>query len=370
MNVPLAALCVLVILAVLLEAFEGVVLPRRISRPLRLTKYYYLFLWSAWRMVAKALPRRTRDDFFAAYGPLSLMLIFVTWANLLVAAFAILNVALGTPLGLPAGEEPSTGTYYYLSATTFITLGFGDIAPRGVMGRTLADIEAGVGFGFLAIVIGYLPVFYGAFARREIEIGLLDARASTPPTAGELLRRVGDRSDLGGMQGLLERWERWSAEILESHLSYPLLLYWRSQHDRQSWVATLATVLDTSATLIALVPCAPDWQARLTFAMARHAAVDLRLSLSLRPRPSENRLTPEGEDALIALLSGAGVPVKDTPETRSGLRELRALYEPHLLALADWLNLPLPGFLPDPSAADCWRTSSDPEDHFFQPSAR
>ena len=362
MKFLLAGLCVVVIFSVLLEGFEGIVLPRRISRPLRLTRLFYIGLWKLWRAMAPLVPRRARDDYFAVFGPLSVLLMFITWANALIVAFALLWASLSVPLGLPAGEQVSLGDYFYLSATTFITLGFGDVAPKGGVARTLADIEAGVGFGFLAIVIGYLPVLYSAFSRREVEIGLLDARASTPPSAGELLRRVGDEPDQGDMKRLLERWEQWSAELLESHLSYAALLYWRSQHDRQSWLATLTTILDTSALLLAAVPSAPQQQARLTFAMARHAVVDLRLG---PPLDGFERLTPAEEDALFVQLRAARLRIDDSPEARGNWRELRALYEPHVAALAQWLALSLPTLPSDPTARDCWRTSSDPEDHFF-----
>src|SRR5207249_10659172 len=155
------------------------------------------------------------------------------------------------------------------------TLGYGDVVPTGAWGRSLAVAEAGIGFGFLAVVISYLPVLYQAFSRREITISLLDARAGSPPSAGELLRRLAHARSLAGVGPLLVEWERWSAELLESHLSFPVLSYYRSQHDNQSWVAALTTILDTSALLIAGVDGPDGHQARLTFAMARHAAVDL-----------------------------------------------------------------------------------------------
>src|SRR5207249_4041653 len=131
------------------------------------------------------------------------------------------------------------------------TLGYGDVVPTGAWGRSLAVAEAGIGFGFLAVVISYLPVLYQAFSRREITISLLDARAGSPPSAGELLRRLAQARSLAGVGPLLVEWERWAAELLESHLSFPVLSYYRSQHDNQSWVGALATVLDTSALLIA-----------------------------------------------------------------------------------------------------------------------
>jgi Sigma-54 interaction domain len=129
--------------------------------------------------------------------------------------------------------------------------------------------EAGIGFGFLAGVIGYLPVLYQAFSRREVIISLLDARAGSPPSATELVRRHSQAQGLDALRQLLQDWEIWTAELLESHLSYPVLAYYRSQHSHQSWLAALTTMLDSSALVLAAVPGACQHQAQLTFAMAR-----------------------------------------------------------------------------------------------------
>src|SRR4029079_19535049 len=103
------------------------------------------------------------------------------------------------------------------------------------------------GFSFLALVIGYLPVFYQSLSRREVLISMLDDRAGSPPSAGEALRRAAQARDLDRLPALLAEGERWAAEVLESHLSYPVLSFYRSQHDNQSWVVTLTALLDTAA---------------------------------------------------------------------------------------------------------------------------
>jgi hypothetical protein len=266
--------------------------------------------------------------------------------------------------------SPGLGTYLYLSATSFVTLGLGDVIPRSGPERLLTDLEAGTGFGFLAIVIAYLPVLYGAFSRREVDIALLDARASSPPSVGALLQRLGGCEDLGDLYDVLRQYERWSAELLESHLSYPTLMYYRSQHDRQSWLAALTTVLDTCAFLIATVPeSRVTYQARLTFAMARHAAIDLALVFDTPPTPPDpDRLPPEDLVHLRALLKAAGMTLKTNPESDARLNELRRLYEPFVNALSRSLALSLPAWLPNPDLPDNWQTSAwDRSDHFFRP---
>ena len=134
-----------------------------------------------------------------------------------------------------------------------------------------------MGFGFMAVIIGYLPVLYQAFSHREQVIALLDARAGSPPTAGELVRRLAKTGRVMHVDSLLWEWERWSADLLESQLSFPVLAYYRSQHDNQSWLTGLTAMLDTCAVLLANVSDVNRYQAQITFAMARHAAVDLTL---------------------------------------------------------------------------------------------
>src|SRR5262249_33493471 len=244
------------------------------------------------------------------------------------------------------------------SATTFFTLGFGDLVPSSTAGRTLAAVEAGLGYGFLAVTISYLPVLYQAFSRREITISLLDARAGSPPTARALLRRLAAGRNLAGVGPMLVEWERWSAELLESHLSYPVLSYYRSQHDNQSWVAALTAILDTAALLIAVVDGPDGYQARLTFAMARHAAVDLGLAFRTPARPLESdRLSPAALARLQQTLREAGLPLREGPAADRALADLRALYEPFVHALAVYYQFTLPPFQPDRPPVDNWQTS-------------
>ena len=218
--------------------------------------------------------------------------------------------------------------------------------------------EAGIGFGFLAVIISYLPVLYQAFSRREITISLLDARAGSPPTAGELLRRLADGRSPASVGPFLVEWERWAAELLESHLSFPVLSYYRSQHENQSWVGALTAILDTSALLIAGVDGPDGYQARLTFAMARHAAVDLALVFQTPPRPPQpDRLSEADLARLRESLRGAGLPLRDGQAVATALAELRGLYEPFVNALAAHFLFALPPFQPEKPPVDNWQTS-------------
>ena len=347
------------LLAILWDAFETMVLPRRVTRRIRLARLFYRMTWRPWSAVARLLRRdKRRESFLSFFGPLSLLFLLTFWALGLILSFGLLQYGLGSAVEA-SGRTSNFLVDVYLSATTFFTLGIGDVTPRSEAARALTAMEAGVGFGFLAIVIGYLPVIYQSFSRREVNISLLDARAGSPPTAGELLRRHGYPHGLDALQKLLSDWERWSAQLMESHLSYPMLAYFRSQHDNQSWLAALTAILDTCALLMAGVEGTCERQAELTFAIARHAIVDLAQIFIVRPAAADQqRLPPEDLDRLRKLLAAQGLRLHVGPAADRRLAELRALYEPYVMTLGRYLNLTIPSWIPEGSRKDNWQTTA------------
>jgi hypothetical protein len=348
------------ILLILTEGFEVMVLPRRVSRRFRLTLLLYRGGWALWRLGAAALPAgRARNVLLSYFGPLSLLSLFAVWVFGLILGFALFQWSLGTPLQVQTGETVGFGTYLYLSGVTFFTLGYGEVTPTGGIGRVLAVGEAGLGFGFLAVIIGYLPVLYQAFSRREVTISLLDARAGSPPSAAQGLVRTAQAHRLSALEPFLAEWERWSAELLESHLSFPVVSYYRSQHDNQSWLAALTSILDTCALLISGLKGGCPYQAQLTFAMARHAAVDLAMVFRTPPlAPDPDRLSAERLLRLRELLSSAGLDLREGEAFASKLAELRGMYEPFVNAIGQYLHLPLPPILSDKATVDNWQTSA------------
>jgi len=344
------------IFVVLLDAFQTIILPRRAVGRFRLTHLFYALTWKPWVAVTHALhdPRK-RESSYSFYGPLSLILLLVVWAVGLIIGFSLIYYALGSPF-TDAAQGPGFLSDLYVSGTTIFTLGLGDVTPHTGWARELVILEAGTGFGFLAVVMGYFPVLYGAFSRREVSISLLDARAGSPPTAVELMRRHAYQGGDAALGLLLVEWERWSAELLESHISYPLLCYFRSQHNNQSWISALTAILDTSALLIAGVEGKEARQAQLTFAMARHALVDLAQIFGLAPVDNmADRLPPERYRQLYDLLCQSGVSVCRDGHSMERLAEMRALYEGYAEALSNYLRMPLPPWISDQPAKDNWK---------------
>jgi hypothetical protein len=341
--------------AVLLDAFQTIILPRRATGRFRLTRVFYVLTWRPWAFFTKRLQNaRKRETSYSYYGPLSLILLLVVWAGAMVIGFALIFYALGSPF-VDTKQGSSFASDLYVSGTTIFTLGLGDVTPTCSWARALVIFEAGTGLGFLAVVMGYFPVLYSAFSRREVSISLLDARAGSPPTAAELMRRHADEDGETALSLLLVEWERWSAELLESHISYPLLCYFRSQHNNQSWISALTAILDASALLIAGVQGRQARQAQLTFAMARHALVDLAQIFRLAPiKNGPDRLPPERYNQLYDLLCKSGVKVCRDGHSYERLRDMRALYEGYAQTLSDYLRMPLPPWIADQPHRDNW----------------
>lgn len=344
---------------VLWDAFEAIILPRRVTRKFRLTRLFYRTTWSIWRFIICLIPqRKTREALLGFFGPISLLVLVGVWAIGLVFGFGMMQYGAGSAINT-TGQTPGFWTDVYLSGTTFFTLGLGDVVPRSGLARGLVVAEAGFGFGFLAAVIGYLPFIYGSFSKREVNISLLDSRAGTPPTAGELLRRHSYPHGQEALRELLQEWELWSAELMESHLSYPVLAYFRSQHDNQSWIASLTAILDTCALVMAGVEDACERQAELTFAIARHAVVDLSQVFGTRPLPlPHDRLSAADLRHLRDKLAQHGLKLRDGEAADNRLLDLRKMYEPYVYALAAYLTQALPPWVPAKKGKDNWQTTA------------
>jgi hypothetical protein len=360
----------IIIWVVLLDAFETVVLPRRVTRHFKLTAWFYRRTWIPWRNIARHIKTTSRQQNFLGYfGPLSLILLLGFWATGLIFGFALVQHGIGGHEQL--SKEPLTfGRIVYHSGETFFTLGYGDIVPTSGGARALSVIEAGMGFAFLGVVIGYIPVVYSSFSRREIQISLLDARAGSPPSAAELLVRLAGRSDDPGvdqkvLDEVLRGWERWAAELLESQISYPVLTFFRSQHSNQSWLGALTTMLDVTSLVLTGIEGVHPGQAKLTFAMARHAAVDLAQVVNARHDPmAEDRLPDPNLDALRGALAAAGLRLRNDEYAQDKLVRLRSMYEPYVHSIARTLMLTLPPWNHAVKTRDNWQAG--PWDQLIQ----
>ena len=356
---------IVLIFVILMDAFETVVLPRRIRRTFRITSFFYKNTWGFWTRVGLHIKSANRREGFLAYfGPLSLIVLLFFWAGGLIFGFACVQHGFGEHVSL-GNEKISFWKVLYLSGETFFTLGYGDITPTNYAARILSVLEAGMGFAFLGVVVGYLPVIYNSFNTREIEISLLDARAGSPPTAAEFLGRLGCCPEQTVLDEIFRDWERWCADLLSSHISYPVLVFFRSQHPNQSWLSAVTSMLDVSSLIITGVDGIHPEQAKLTFAMARHAVVDLAQVVNAQYSPHDAaRLSAEDLSRFRKHLVEHGVNFYDGADGPERIAALRAMYEPYLFALSRRLLMTLPPWIHSEDKKDNWQ--SGPWDRAIQ----
>ena len=334
MRIVVGILGLALIALMLAEFFVAFMLPRRVKRDPRIARGIYRAVWRPWRAAGRALGPVAGDTVLGLFGPFALLLELVVWAAGLMLGFACVEWGGGRRFD------------FAFSAGTFLSAGF---EPLSTWQRVIGLLEAATGVGVLFIVIGYLPAVYTAFSRREIAVSQLSNRAGSPPSAGALLRRASERTGWDELGRYLDHAEEWAAEMMETHLSYPLLAYYRSQHLGQNWLAALTTIVDTSAVLVAALEEGSQdaGAADLTFRLGRHALADLAHQLAPRPRGSRTDLDDETVSALREILADHDLPLVDAELYRERLRALRRTYEGHAAALASELALTLPAWLPD-----------------------
>ena len=352
--------------AILWDAFETLVLPRTAMHKLRLTRLYYRTTWACWSARARThRSDRRRERFLAVFGPLSVIGLLTFWAAGLVTGFALLQWSQRELLSSLSGD-PHFFDDLYMSATTLFTLGSGDMMPVGRGGRLLIVAESSSSLMLLTMVFAYISILYQSFCRREVRLTMLDAWAGSPSTATEILRRVAATGDVSYLEGFFADWEYWCSDILESHLSYPAIAYFRSQHQRQSWVSALTTVLDLAALVKVGIEGLPAWRAHLTFAIARHTVVDLTQVLGEPLGQMKDRLPPHELAAVRCELERAGLRPNASPEADRALAELRQSYEPYITALSNRLLLPVPRWRAANPGPDNWQTdpATDGGPHF------
>ena len=360
MHVVVGILCCALLAVLLVEYFVVFLLPRRVKRDPAIARGLLRSMWIPWRATASRLPPVAADTMLGVYGPLGLLTVLGTLSVGVVLSFAGLHWAFSTNLG--GSHSASFLEDLYYSAGTFVSASTPE-APHSGIGKILPIAGATGGFAVLFIAIGYLPAWFQAFSGRETAVSRLDARAGSPPCAATLLERSGMHGGWHELNDYLREWEPWAAELMETHLSYPILGYFRSQHINQNWLAALTTVVDASAYAVAYGPPESLGAAELVFRVGRHTLADLAFAFTRRrgaepTGASEGRTTGGRIFTLFARLEGSGLHSEPDPEAAKRLDELRTSYEPFAVGIANQLALNLPGWLPDGEVRENWRAST------------
>ena len=350
--------CVLVAL-VLHDVLQSVVVPRWSSRRGRVAPIFTDKLWPLWRSWAHRKPQKNAsENFLGTYAPCALMLIFVLWIVLLVCGFGLIFWSMRYRF------EPTIHSYgeaVYVAGVTLLTIGFGDYTPHDTLSRVFALMAGASGLAVFALVIALLFTLYNAFERREVLSLQLGGRAGSPPSGVALLERYSQLDLLDTLPDFFQQWELWSAQVLQSHIAYPLLLFFRSSHDNESWIASLGAVLDGATLLITTV--APGEKcsrqqigaAQLMFHMGTHTVVDLSHWLGFRFDEDED--APVGVERrefeqACAQLRHAGFTLRPTDEAWADFKTHRAQYAAGLNEMSKHFAAPPALWIGDRSMID------------------
>jgi hypothetical protein len=329
--------------SILWDGFATIILPRTVAPMRRVSGRFYRRSWLLW----SALVRRIRQpelrlSFAAVYGPLSVMMLLVLWGGLMIVAFALIYHALG-PRFLTASRSVGFGTLLYMSASTFLTLGLGDVTSPDSIARLFILLEAASGYIFLALIVSYMPVLEQAYAEREVVNLLIHSRAGCHPSAISLLRRYSSADGSEILLANLREAEGWIARTLQSHLSHPVLTFYRAHQSGQSWLVSLTTILDSSSLLIGAGDRLLAAQSRITYRMGLRLLKDLTDALSIRvDARCRVRLTEADIPSFLAALKAAGLTLSPAPEAFNEILRLVRRYDVYLFALSEWLVIPLP----------------------------
>jgi hypothetical protein len=316
---------------------SALVVPRR-SRD-RISRGVLVSVDSAYRRAtARVRDFARRDRILATQAPASILLQLLVWLTLFYVGFALLLQALDRG-GLPSALAQA--------GSSLLTLGYA--GPSDAPLTVVDYLAAASGLVVVALQVGYLPTLYSSFNRRETEVTLLAGRAGTPPWGPEILARTRfgfESGDEGAvMDDFYRQWERWSADLSESHTNYPVLVRFRSPDPLASWVVALIAVLDSAALWLALSPVrAPRREARLALRMGFSALHSLAETLDM---PVDRDPDPDGELQLsyteylhgVARIASTTFPMDRTPEQAwPDFRGWRVNYEAVAYALADRLD--------------------------------
>lgn len=331
---------VAIVLAVLNDIFQSVVVPRAVGRRWRLSFLVWRGLWRLWPIAAwkfYAADDEKREDFLAVFAPFTLVLLLLVWAAGIIFGYGLVFWGLRGGLAPPVH---SLGQALYFSGTSALTIGFGDVVGRTAGTRFFSILAAISGFSTFSIVTAYLFLLFAAFQTREAFVVTVGARAGTPPSGVNFLCIAGYSETRDDIARLMIDAQRWAAQLMESHLAYPVLAFFRSSHDYESWVGTLGTLLDAATLLMTTVDGARNGQSRLFFNLGRHATHDLSSYFRLTGAQGDPGIERAEFDRACDRLESAGYALHERDEAWKRFSELRSAYAGHLNAMAAFFDIP------------------------------
>jgi hypothetical protein len=354
----------LVLLAVVsYDLFQSVVLPRPAVRIVRLARLIIRPMWLAWRWL---FLRGTRVEKYearlAVFAPLALMVLFAIWGFGLIVAYSLMLDAVRDQFRPPINDY---FTSFYVSGTTLVPLAYGDFVPEQGLARVLIFVESATGVGTAALAITLLFELYGSFRSREESVVALDALAGAPPSAVQLLETAAQPGMDDILKETFDEWRKWSAMVLESHLAYPLLVYFRSSHDNEAWINSFGAVMDSAALIMTSTDDDSKGAAKLMFTVGNHFVEDITWALRLKTAP--DAIIERSEySAAVARLKTAGYKVIETDDAWNNFSHYRSKYASTLNLMAQLLAAPPAqwvgdrSYLPHRQRPSRWRRTAAP----------
>ena len=330
----------LLVVIILYDVFLTVVVPRRAPRTgqrLRVSGYLISGLWSVWRWTGlRQSSSERREAILGSFGALAVMLLLAAWIAALVVGYGLLLDALRDQV---RPQPENLGAALYFAGTALLTLGFGDFVGMSGLARTITLVAAATGLGMFALVITFLFTLYGSFQRREVAVVVLEAGAGAPPSGVTLLETYAVAGILGDLSQVFRDWQAWAAEVLDSHLAYPILAYFRSSHDNDSWISSLGAVMDAATLVLTTIEDGPKAWAKLSRAVGGHCIEDLALYFGLDGEPELGLERAEFEEARRRL-ARAGFRLQDADQSWANFSRLRLEYAGRINALARYWATP------------------------------
>lgn len=331
MEVVTFVLGILCLALVFWDVFETVVLPRPTPGGFRLAVHLIRPTWRFWRSFAhRYRSGLARDRLLGLYAPGVVVLLLVAWLVVLIVGYGLVLFAIRDQLRPVMGDIGST---IYYAGDQVLTIGSADVIAVGPLARFVTLTAAGAGLGIVALVITFLFSLYGSFQRRERLVVTLQARAGAPPSAVVLLGAYAKLGMIGDLSRLFADWEQWSAEVLDTHVAYPILGYFRSSHDNLSWISSLGAVLDSASLVLTTIRGIPRGQAELTKRVGAHLVEDISNYFHLEGDGSV--VEREEFEEAYGRLAASGYDLEPMDEAWRGFERARGTYAARLEALAE-----------------------------------
>ncbi len=312
------------------------VVPRSVGGRWRPSIYIARYGWRTWRDSAMRIAdQERREDTLAIFAPTFMITLLAYWVASQGIGYGLLFWALN--FGLK--PEPDVLSAIYFAGTSMLTIGYGDIVPVHWYTRALALFSAGGGLATFAVVTTFLFQTFGAFQRREAFVVTISERTGAPPSGLDFIVRHLKLGLTADISPILRESQRWIAEVMETHLAYPVLTYFRSSHDDESWVGTLGALLDASTLLITTVDLDHRGQAEITLRLGTHLVRDFSNFFRL-PTGDESSVEYNEFATAYRQLRELGAPLRPLEDAWPAFSARRAKYAAQLDAMARWWRIP------------------------------